>query len=79
MAQATPIASTAPFLTSFNFDQLLGLALVAGLPALFWTGLAFVICASLGIALSLMAWAGIGFGIAAFLTIIFRALSHSKD
>lgn len=78
MAQATSITSTPSFL-SFNFDQFFGLVLVAGLPALFWTAIAFVACASFGIALSLTATSGIAVGIAAFLTVIFRVLSQGRD
>ncbi len=78
MAHAAQIASPPTFL-AFNFDQVLGLALVAGLPALFWAAAIFVAFASFGVALSLTAVGGIGVGIFAFLGVIFRALSHNKN
>jgi len=77
MAQAAPIAST-PTLPTIDFDQFIGLILVAVLPALFWTALACVISASVGITLSWAVTGGIAIGITAFLSIIFRALGQNK-
>jgi len=76
MAHASPIASSPAFL-DFDFDQIIGFALVAGLPALFWTAIICVAFASFGLALSLTATCATTAGIAAFLGIIFRALGRN--
>ncbi|MCH9765246.1 MAG: hypothetical protein K0U34_04550 [Alphaproteobacteria bacterium] len=74
MAHAAPITSTTA-MHHVAFDRMIGMALVTIVPAIFWTVIASLVCASFGIALSLAALGGIALFIAAFLAVIFRALS----
>lgn len=55
-------------------DVALGIGLAAFLPALFWVGLVWAVCAGLGIAISGATLATIGFAVAVFLTIICSAM-----
>lgn len=78
MAHATPIVTNPPA-TGLDLSLLAGVSLVVIFPALFWTGVAFLLCASIGITLSLFAAGSIALGIAAFLGVIFRALRSNSD
>ncbi len=78
MAQAAPIASNPAFF-ALDFDQCLGFIVVAVLPSVFWTALAYVVSASIGVTLSLALTSSIAIGMAAFLTIIFCTLSQNKN
>ena len=76
MAQAAPAASTLA-VHSVDMDRLMGFILVAVLPALFWTTVVTVVCASFGVAFSLFAAAGLGLAIMGFLGLIYSVLSYS--
>ena len=78
MAHAAPITTT-PTFVAVDMDYVIGMVLVAGLPAVFWSALAFVISAAFGAALSLTATGGIGIAIAAFLGLVYRVLASSAD
>lgn len=80
-ASMNPAAQLSPAAHTFGFDfhQSIGLALVAVLPALFWTGLIWLVALSLGFAVSAMFAGGLALAIAAFLGTIFRALASGRD
>lgn len=62
-----------------GLDPWIGFALVAGLPALFWTGVAAALGAALGLTLTL-GWAvAIAGSIAGFLGVIYRAVRNNSD
>jgi hypothetical protein len=56
------------------WDIALGLGLAALLPALFWVGVVWAVCAGLGVAISGATLATIGFAVASFLTIVCSAM-----
>lgn len=74
MAQSANIAS-AELAAAHNFDRLLGFALVAGLPAVFWSTLLHVAANAMGYAPSFAATATFAAATALFLSLVFAALT----
>lgn len=77
MAQPAPITSS-PVAVTVDIDRWLGVFIVIVVPTLFWTAMSYAIASGLGATLSWAVLGGIAFCIAAFLTVIYRVLSHAS-
>lgn len=77
MSHAPPIATTTGQF-EFDVDRLIGTLLVAVLPAVFWSGMAVLVCASFGVTLSWFGVVVIGASVAGFLGFIFRAIRSNR-
>lgn len=78
-APLTLDAATARSETRFPAPKLVGLVLVALMPALFWTAILAVVSNAIGMALSSAALIVTAAAIALFLTIIYAAMTSGAD